>query len=346
MKSPLHILCISTTAPNPFIRILVKGIASDYFFVDTDAGSFWQKQRKYDIIQIHFPELFFYSKNNILPTKEFGERLSDTLRKWKKDGTKIVFTRHDETTHYVISPEVRTNLYEIIESEADVIVHLGYYSKHKMTENSPVNSQLHVVIPHHIYDTYYQRAISRSEARHALGIHEKFRVILSFGTFRHEEENLLVKNAFEKLNVQEKFLFAPGWYHDGWHEYENKDITVDGNCWLGRGTVDRDMLPWCFAVSDVVFIQRLRNINSGNLFMGFLFNNTIVSPAIGNITEFLDNIHNFSFDPFDSSSVLRALEKGLERSLYPQVNEAYGKEHFSTAKICEQYRQLYQQLTY
>jgi hypothetical protein len=78
--------------------------------------------------------------------------------------------------------------------------------------------------------------------------------------------------------------------------------------------------------------------------MGFLFNKTIVGPAIGNMTEYLDNINNFSFDPFDPSSVLLALEKGIKRSIYPQVNEVYAREHWSTAKICDQYRQLYKQL--
>jgi len=346
MKSPLHILCISTTAPNPFIRILVNGIASDSFHVDSDASAFWSRKRKYDIIQIHLPEIFFYSTNSRLPSKEFGERLSETLQYWKNDGAKIVFTRHDETTHYVQSLEVRTNLYDIIESEADAIVHFGNFSKKQMIGKNHQNIQLHVVIPQHIFDTYYPRSVSRTEARKALGIHEKFRVILTFGTFRHEEEHLLVKNAFEQLDDPDKYLFAPGWYHDGWHEYENKYITLDGNCWLGRGTVDRDMLPYCFAAFDVVFIQRLRNLNSGNLLMAFLCNKTVVGPATGNITEFLDNIHNFSFDPFDSSSVLQALQKGLERSLYPQVNEAYAREHWNTAKICEQYRQLYQQLVY
>jgi hypothetical protein len=42
------------------------------------------------------------------------------------------------------------------------------------------------------------------------------------------------------------------------------------------------------------------------------FNKTVVSPAIGNMTEYLDNKHNFSFDPFDSSSVLGHWEKDIK----------------------------------
>jgi len=345
LKTTIHILSVHANAPNPFISILANGISSDQYHVDSNINAFWDRQKKYDLIQIHWPEFLFYSKNKNLPTSEYGERLSETLKQWKNCGTKIVFTRHDVATHYVQGQEVRTNLFEIIESNADAIVHLGYFSKDQMIRRTPVNNQLHVVIPHHIYDEYYPYSFSMTKARKDLEIHEKFKVILTFGTFRDLEEHMLIKNAFEQLNEPDKYLFAPAWYHDGWHEYKNIQITLDGNCWLGRGTVNSNMLPYCFAAADVVFIQRLRNLNSGNLPMGFLFNKTVVAPAIGNMTEYLDNIHNFSFDPFDSSSVLHALEKGLERSKYPQMNKTYAMKHWSTAKICDQYRKLYQQLT-
>ena len=344
MSTTIQVLTIQDLSLNPFIRILSRRIATDTFQVDTDQSEFWNMKKKYDIIQIHWPEIFFYCKNKNLPTKEFGERLSEKLQQWKRSGAKIVFTRHDETTHYVKSTDVRTNLYDIIESEADAFVHLGYYSKNQMLARMPEDKRLHVVIPHHIYDTYYTRSISQLEARKALKIPENYRVILCFGTFRDEEELLLVKNGFERLNVADKYLFAPGWYHDGIHEYINQHITLEGNCRLGRGAVDRKIIPYCFAAADVVFIQRLRNLNSGNLPMGFLFNKTVVGPAIGNMTEYLDNINNFSFDPFDPASVLSALEKGMERSRFPQGNELYAREHWNTARICEQYRQFYQLL--
>ena len=345
MKTIFRVLCISSSSPNPLIRILAQGIASESFHVDTDVRCFWERKHRYDIIQIHFPEIFFYSTNSRLPTKEFGTYLSETLRYWKKSGSKIVFTKYDETTHYVKSRDVRDYLFSIIEREAYAVVHPGYFSKNRTSKEKFASCQLHVVISQNIFDTYYQCNISRSEARRALDIDEKYKVILAFGTFRHEEENLLVKNAFEQLDDPDKYLLAPAWFHDGWHEYRNTQITVEGNCRLGSGVVDKDMLPYCFSVSDVVFIQRLRNLNSGNIQMGFFFNKTIVGPAIGNIKELLDNVNNFSFDPFDPISVLKALEKGLERSRYQQVNEVYAREHWNTSKICEQYRKLYQKLT-
>jgi glycosyltransferase involved in cell wall biosynthesis len=313
--------------------------------MDVNQREFWEIEKKYDVIQIHWPEIFFYLQKSVLPSKQFAERLSDTLRQWKRRGTKIVFTRHDATVHYATSPEARTHLYDIIESEADAIVHLGNFSKDQMLDHNPKNNRLHVVIPHHVYDTIYPCPVPQDEARKALGIDEKQKVILVFGAFRDEEENLLVKNAFERLNDPNKYLVAPSWYHDGDQVYENKNIAIEGACRLGRGRVDRCMTPYCFGVANVVFIQRLRNLNSGNLQLGFLFNKTVIAPAIGNMTELIDNENNFSFDPYDPASVVSALQKGLARSQYPQANGDHARKHWNTRKICDSYRQLYQQLT-
>jgi hypothetical protein len=328
---------------NPFITILATEIATKDFLVVSSIESFLEGKETYDIIQIHWPELIFTSTNKHTPSEDFGQQLSDILLAWKEKGTRIVFTRHDETTHYVQSQNVRTYLYGIIESAADAIVHLGQYSLQQMMEKEKDAHRIHILIPHHVYDTIYPISISQAEARAALSIRLEKKVILTFGSFRDMEEHLLVKNVFESLDIPDKYLLAPSWLN-GWNQYVNPGITIEGEGFIGYGIVDKDMLPYCFAAADVVFIQRIRNLNSGNLPMGFFFNKTVVGPAIGNMTEYLDNRHNFSFDPFDSSSVLKALERGIERSKYPQANEAYARKHWNTTAVCEAYRKLYQQL--
>jgi hypothetical protein len=344
-QKPMKILFVlHIPSANPFIEILADGIASDEFRITSNIHAIWDTSIPYDIIQIHWPELLFTSSSNKAPSAKFGNQLSEILLQWKISGTKIVFTRHDETSHYVQSQDVRTNLYGVIESAADAIVHLGCYSKNQMTGGKEVLNPLHIVIPHHIYDTVYSNIIAQEEARLVLGIKPEYKVILTFGAFRDEEELLLVKNAFEQLDRPDTFILAPSWYHDGWNEYKNPGVTLKGDCFLGEGRVDDDMLPYCFAAADVVFIQRIRNLNSGNLPLAFLFNKTVVAPNVGNMGEYLDNVNNFSFDPFDPVSVGKALEKGLARSQSPQGNEVYAREHWNTAKVCEQYRQLYRQL--
>jgi hypothetical protein len=136
---------------------------------------------------------------------------------------------------------------------------------------------------------------------------------------------------------------APSWY-----KTLAKDHAIEKNDhhFLGDGIVDRNMLPYCFTAADVVFIQRIRILNSGILPMAFLFNKTVMGPGIGNIGELLDNERNFSFDPSDRNSVLGALEKAVNSSLTKTpTNEQYAKENWNTAKICKLYEQSYHILT-
>ncbi|MCD7978177.1 MAG: hypothetical protein LUG51_13855 [Tannerellaceae bacterium] len=342
--SPLRILVIlRNPQTNPFINIITEEITSEEFSVDTDINAFWEGKKRYDIIQIHWPVFLNPQLGLASPTKEFGKKLEKVLKDWKTTGTRIVYTKHDETAHYE-KENTKFYLFDIIEKHADAIVHLGNYSMQQMMKRKINLKQIHLLIPHHIYDTLYTNTISQEEARKILDIPLEKKVILTFGSFRNEEEHILVKKAFEALDIPEKYLLAPGWYHDGWNNYYNRRITVQGNAFLGKGTVDEDMLPYCFAAADIVLIQRLRNLNSGNVPLAFLFNKTVVGPNIGNIGEFLDNENNFSFDPLDLSSIVLALKKGVERSQKPQLNETYAREYWNTGKIVKKYKQLYRKL--
>jgi hypothetical protein len=333
MNSKYKILFINdrTPYPNPFITTLANGIASENHLTELGVKEFWKVKNEYDIIHINWPELFF---DQVQINEDSLSRLSDTFDKWKKKDTKIVFTRHDEKTHYV--PDINyQKLFQIMETVADGIVHLGSYSKDSFMQKYPSSKQLHHVIPHHTYDTLYTNNISKRDARKAINIPLNKVVIMSFGAFRHIEEYLLVKDCYENLNLSNKFLLVPSWNR-------GNDYSIK-NCYLGRGSVDEDMLPYCFAACDIVLIQRLRLLNSGNIPLAFLFNKTVVGPNIGNIGELLDNINNFSFDPFQKDSINDAMNMAVHRlSQGPQVNEEFARKNLNASLICDKYRSFYQ----
>ena len=62
----------------------------------------------------------------------------------------------------------------------------------------------------------------------------------------------------------------------------------------------------------MVFIQRKRILNSGNLPMGFYFGKPVVGPDTGNVGEILRSTGNPVFDPGDCASVTAALLRGFE----------------------------------
>ena len=327
------VICPHMEVINPFISILINEIHSDKYIINYSVQDFWDMGDDYDIIHIHWPEMFF---NWRIPMDNDIERLSGLLKKWKQKGAKIVYTRHDEDFHYSKNKRMTKKMFDLVKRESDAIVHLGEYSKTETIKELNIPGQINTVIPHHVYDTIYSNDITKKTARDILRIDNNSIVILTFGYFRDKEEYLLVKESFEQLEVENKFLLAPSW--------ENHDIVPKGNVFLGDGKVDEDMLPYCFAAADIVFIQRVKILNSGNLPMAFFFNKVVVGPNVGNVREFLDEENNFSFDCNDISTASKALYKAVLRikSGKPVNNEKFVRENWRTSQIVAQYKSLYQ----
>jgi len=326
------VICHNMEVVNPFISILINEINSDKYTVNYSVQDFWNMRGNYDIIHIHWPEMFYDWR---IPSDNEIKRLSEFFKKWKQKGTKIVYTRHDEDFHYSMNKIMTQKMFDLVKRESDIIVHLGEYSRTETIKELNIPGQINTVIPHHVYDTIYNNNITKKTARDLLHIDNNRIIILTFGFFRDREEYLLVKEAFEQLEVENKFLLAPSW--------ANPYIVPNGNVFLGKGKVDADMLPYCFAAADIVFIQRVKILNSGNLPMAFFFNKVVVGPNVGNVREFLDEETNFSFDCKDISTASKALYKAVLRvkSGKPVNNEKFVRENWSTSQIVEQYRSLY-----
>jgi len=341
-KYDTNVLMACPSTLNPYVDTLIKGILSPNYFVEASSDYFWETERAYDIIHIHWPEALF---NWNIPTKEDIISLTNTIKRWKQKGTKIVHTYHDEIFHYTKQEEEGKQFFDSILSEADAIIHLGVYSKEQLQAKNKIPGQRHYVVPHHIYDALHSEDIPANEAKRMLGISPEKFVILAFGAFRDIEEQSIIKESFDVLDIPDKFLLAPSWNHSSWSNNYTKMITPSqDNCFFGNLIVEEDMVPYYFSAADVVFLQRVRTLNSGNLPMAFSYNKTVVGPQIGNINEYLDNVNNFSFNPFDIQSVVKSLELAYVRSQSPQTNKQYAYQNWKTSKIAEVHKKVYSEL--
>ena len=96
-----------------------------------------------------------------------------------------------------------------------------------------------------------------------LGLDPNRPVVLCFGSFRNDREKDLVRNAVENCGVAGVQLIAP---------------TL-----AGKGFVSDQELPLYFGAADVVFIQRVKILNSGNLPLGFYYGKVVVGPNLGDV---------------------------------------------------------------
>lgn len=348
----------SGLSDNPFVRLLAEGIRACGFEVVCSVDAFWNDAAAYDVVHFQWPEeLFGWS----YPSPEQVEELRDRLRMLRERGIPIVYTRHNTLPHKG-NDRVR-EAYRLIGDYADAVVHLGDYSLRQFRTKYPESKQLHVVIPHHIYEGVYGPGITREEARQRLGVPADSFVVLAFGAFRHDFERKLVWRAFRRLRVAKKFLLAPrlwpytlsGSHRRGVKRFATRMLyhaahAVEGlfrsRITSAEGLIPDTELPAYFTAADVVFIQRTDILNSGNVPQAFAFGRVAAGPAAGNIGGMLEATGNPVFDASDPASVDRALTEAarLAAAGHGAANRAYALEHLRLPQIAAAYGRLYEQL--
>lgn len=287
---------------NPFVGTLCEALGRLGVRCECGVHRLFDPSRHYDIVNVMWPEAIWKWRQDDV-TDEFVLKLALRFAELKSNGTKIVYTRHNTAPHVSTNPLTK-KVYELVEECADVVIHLGDWSRRNFLECHQSSMAGQFVIPHHTY-TRALRNISKSDARTFLGLSLSDRVLLSFGAFRNEQERRLLALATRKCKVKGLKTLAPRFGAN-----PPADILADpqGVC------VPSDLVSVYFAAADVVFIQRTEILNSGNLPMAYHFGRVCVGPDCGNVGELLRNTGNFVFDPADEGSVVTAVCEALAAS--------------------------------
>ncbi len=338
---------------NLFVPTLLKGIKGKGIDIECSVHKFWEDNSFYDIIHFQWPEevIGWNCCNN-----KIVEELQSRINFLKSQGSKFVYTRHNEYPHH--SNSIAEKAYKIIESQSDIIVHLGQYSYDSFLVSYP-NSE-NIIIPHHIYEETYDENISPQEARKKLNIPKDKFVITSFGKFRNKQEISMVLKAFFRCKIKRKYLLAPRLIPFSAHPQHRNivkkvlsylayyiiitickllHIKAGGN----EDLISNNDLPNYILASDVVFVQRINILNSGNIPLAFLFRKVVLGPNKGNIGELLSETGNPKFSPKENESIIAALQQA-----YILCNENKGEEnyryaliHFSLALTSQKYINVY-----
>ena len=313
-----------------------------------------------DIVHFQWSEFVFGNQK-----KEFTDnditRMSHRLMQLKEKGIRVFVQVHNLKPHTRNDNNI-LRLYELLYSQADVIVHMGMYSC-ELLKSQYSNAQ-HVVIPHHIYDDVYSFNIPQEEARQRLHLPTDKKIILSFGKFRNDEEREFILNLKSKCNYSppygggvggEALFLMPGFYRETLHTWNPKKLAVRlyNTCkYKLKGikfcheVIPDDLMQCYFCAADVVLIQRLDILNSGNLPMAFHAGKVAVGPNVGNVGEILHETGNFTFDPHDIKSTVDALQKALTETAKGKENRTYATEHWTSDLVAATLLSYYQQALY
>ncbi|RED48364.1 glycosyltransferase family protein [Seonamhaeicola aphaedonensis] len=280
-------------------------------------GDLYDYKADYQIVNIHWPEAIFRWQN---PTDADLEELERCLKLWKAK-SKIVYTCHNTLPHNTQLTNAE-KLYYLVLKYADGFIHLGTYGKNQLINTFDfIKNKSHTIIPHPLY-LKYKKEVKINKAKNYLGVNENAKVVLVFGKIRTKQERKLILGAFGKLNVKNKLLlvsrmpyfldWVPSWrlkvllkkivrfYYSLFSKYK-----------FFYDFVKKEDVALFFTAADVVFIPRFNHLNSGNVFLAFSYNKTVVGPKTGNITENLNNECHYLYDPSSITSASKALKKAL-----------------------------------
>ena len=315
-----------------------------------------------NIVHFQWPEYVFGSQKQEFSDNDIT-RIIQRLVQLIEKGIRIFVQVHNLKPHSNKNKNV-LRLYEILYQYADVIVHMGNYSRDQLQSRYP--KAQHVVIPHHIYDNIYSLAIPQKEARQRLHLPSDKKIILCFGKFRNNQERqfvLRLKKETTSSHITEgtnsslftlhsSLFLMPGFYRETLHTWNPKKFitrlfhTIN---YRSQGikfcneVIPEGLMQCYFCAADVVLIQRLDILNSGNLPMAFHAGKVVVGPDVGNVGEILRETGNFTFDPHDMRSAVDALQMALEATSKGKENKVYASKHWSSDFIAATFLRYYQQ---
>jgi len=185
------------------------------------------------------------------------------------------------------------------------------------------------------------------------------KAVLTFGNFRYAQEKALVTTAISGQRDRRVRLIAPKWHKASEYAFSLKHPMLAlrslNKCIRARLTgmsldckkvISDEEVARYFTAADVVLIQRVEDLNSGNIPMAFLFGKTVVGPDCGNIGDWLRKTGNVVFDATRSESVCSGLSRALalsETGLGAE-NHRFAMENWSTQCVGALHAELYERI--
>jgi len=304
---------------NPYLDEIQRHSEHNFIY-----GSYKDYSSSYKIIHIHWPEAIFDWHE---PKEKELNDFEKVIGKWKQNSL-IVYTKHDTGRHKGMTPNF-TRLFQLIENNTDIFIHLGNYSKNLYSRLYP--SAKHELVFHPIYENTFG-VLSKEEAREKLQIAQDAVVIIAPGNIRNFAERKMVLQSFKKLENKKKVLIATTMRSEIKFDFRGRvklkrlfnirDYVVNKfkekhqppEYLFNYERISDNDLSLRMSAADLVLIPRIEILNSGTFFLGLTFNKIVVGPATGNLEEQLQQFKMPSFNPASISSVTRALEKGIDLS--------------------------------
>ncbi len=332
MFNDLNIYIPAKSITNPFLIELVSSLRNRPEIKNVDFGleKLYSEDVDFDVVIFQWPEVLIKYR---AATEDHVEFVRKKIINWKKAGVKLFATVHNERPHAGAN-KYTFKLYKLIYDNCDAVIHLGKESIRILRENVNYNKEVKdVVIPHGNYN-FFPNNSDRNSAREHFKFSNKKWIFLIFGHIRNKQERNIVitlSRILKKYNgevvVAGKLLKLNNNPRRLGYYWDRKNFFLRSNISLFEGFIPDEDLHLFLNASDVLFIPRIKSLNSGNVALGFTFGKVVIGQDYGVIGEELKRNHNPVFDSgkiedlekvVDNAYKLRNSKLGLENKKYAQ----------------------------
>lgn len=335
--------------PNPFVALQLQGVKDIDANITIEKGvcRFWECDlNEFDIIHIYWPQCLVQEDYSHKTLNDLHNRLD----LFDKAGVKIVSTCLNLKAHYSNDNKANAS-YDLVYSKSHLILHLAEYSKKLLSSKYPYIQ--HEILPHHVYDTIYKLLPEKRNCQAKLGLSSSTINILSFGTYRSEEERDFIKATAKSIKDKKIRFIIPTFYPSphgklSFIKTHFKLLIIHllyPNLICDCKYIDKD-LPIYYRATDISFIQRINILNSGNVPMGLLMGHVVVGTQNACVGDILKTTGNPTFDYHTIKSVVNAIDDAvtLFREGKGEENRKYALSHYTVAitskMLCRYYHSI------
>jgi len=334
----------STKEESVFVWTLSQALHDINVNVTCSVPELWNNWYQYDIIHFMWPD-------SILKGGHTLADVQDLLAKIREKNIRTIATVHNLRPHYC-SSKSRIECYNLVYQNCEYFVHMAKFSCELFKTIYP--DARHIIIPHHLYSRIYTPLDRTDNVYNKLHLRKRYKYILCLGSFRSNEERLMIKELSTTISPDGYKIIAPSYFPIRSSRERSRIIRAvkfilhkilePSIIFYAHGFVPFCDVPFYYAVSDIALIQRKVILNSGNLPLALLFGKVVVGPDVGNVGEILKESSNPSFNPDEPSSLVEAVKKAikLNNEGMGRQNYDYAKNNFSPEMIAQQYKQLYE----
>jgi glycosyltransferase involved in cell wall biosynthesis len=272
-------------------------------------------KNKYDLVHVHWPELFANGKT-ILHVFKKSNLFLRVLKYQKKKGANIIWTCHDVVSHNRQFPLVEKMLMKRFISMLDgVIAPLASSYQYACSHFPKLKGLPHTVIPTGHYINIYKNTFTKTDAREKLGIAADKKVIGFIGNISPYKGIFELLEVFTQLDDENTLLLLAGKpANRKVEEFIHKMSLKNGQVITFYGSIPNDEMQLYFNASDLIVLPFRKINNSGSLYMALGFGKHVLVPDFPQMCEVknkyaADHVHLYTKGNLKETDLTQLLNK-------------------------------------